>query len=77
MTPTAALRHAWLRRRLPRPPNEKGEQGAGAARATPTGPRTPKINTLMTGSGNKVRVQLNDDRSATLHPSSGKLPPVT
>lgn len=23
MTPSAALRHAWLRRRLPRPPNDK------------------------------------------------------
>lgn len=74
MTPNAALRHAWLRRRLPRPPNEKAE----IAR-TPSAPRTPKSNTLL--SSNRVRVQLNDECSATLHSQhsnhSGKLPPIT
>lgn len=72
LTPSAALRHSWLRRRLPRAPNEKSEQPSGA-RSTPTGMRTPKSNTLM--SSNKVRVQMSEERSATLH--SGKLPPVT
>ncbi|CAH1103217.1 unnamed protein product [Psylliodes chrysocephalus] len=71
MTPSAALRHGWLRRRLPRPPNEKEQNSAGMARSTPTGPRTPKSSGLFSNS----RVQLNDDRSSTLH--SGKLPPVT
>ncbi|XP_072402756.1 dual specificity tyrosine-phosphorylation-regulated kinase 2 [Diabrotica undecimpunctata] len=71
MTPSAALRHAWLRRRLPRPPNEKEQSSAGVARSTPTGPRTPKSSGIFSNN----RVQLNDDRSSTLH--SGKLPPVT
>lgn len=81
MTPALALRHTWLRRRLPRPPNEKIEQNSsGAQRNTPTGQRTPKSSSGSTTSStlftsNKVRVQLSDDRSATLH--SGKLPPVT
>lgn len=74
MTPSAALRHAWLRRRLPRPPHEKTESAR-----TPSGPRTPKSNTLV--NSNKVRVQLNDERSATLHSQhnnhTGKLPPIT
>lgn len=77
MTPSAALRHAWLRRRLPRPPNEKEQSSSpGVVRSTPTGPRTPKstgattTNALFTS--NRVQV---DDRSSTLH--SGKLPPVT
>lgn len=74
MTPNAALRHAWLRRRLPRPPNEKSE-----VTRTSSAPRTPKCNTLL--SSNRVRVQLNDECSATLHSQhsnhSGKLPPIT
>lgn len=73
MTPSAALRHAWLRRRLPRPPNEKTDSAR-----TSSGPRTPKSNTLL--NSNKVRVQFNDERSATLHSQhnnhSGKLPPI-
>lgn len=98
MTPSAALRHAWLRRRLPRPPNEKSEQNnsnsasgtvsSGRYDATPTWPRTGKPTTGSGGPGGasavvfsnnstKVRVQLSEDRSATLHSGSGKLPPVT
>lgn len=44
ITPVQALRHAWLRRRLPRPPGEKIEQNsAGVSRSGSTGgPRTPK-----------------------------------
>lgn len=44
MTPVQALRHAWLRRRLPRPPGEKSDQSsAGISRTGSTGgPRTPK-----------------------------------
>ncbi|GJQ80336.1 hypothetical protein Trydic_g254 [Trypoxylus dichotomus] len=48
MTPNDALRHAWLRRRLPRPPNEKAEPVR-----TPSGPRTPKSNTLLSSSNKK------------------------
>ncbi|KAL1492836.1 hypothetical protein ABEB36_011018 [Hypothenemus hampei] len=44
LTPNQALRHAWLRRRLPRAPGEKVDQnGAGMSRSGSTGgPRTPK-----------------------------------
>lgn len=42
LTPSKALRHAWLRRRLPRPPGEKTEaQPIAQAAPPPTGLRTP------------------------------------
>lgn len=73
MTPAAALRHTWLRRRLPRPPGEKEEW-----RTATDSPHTSKSNTLIGSSRSHVlRVNLNDDRSATLHSThSGRLPPV-
>lgn len=74
MTPSNALRHAWLRRRLPRPPNEKEQTSAGVNRSTPTGPRTPKSSGGPTSTFFVNRVQLGDDRSSNSH---GKLPPVT
>ncbi|VEN50453.1 unnamed protein product [Callosobruchus maculatus] len=80
LTPSAALRHAWLRRRLPRPPNEKEQTSASIQRPTPTGPRTPKSSGAGSGGAGAAsaifanRVQLTDERSSTLH---GKLPPVT
>lgn len=78
MTPSAALRHAWLRRRLPRPPNEKSDS---ALSATSSGGGGSSLLRSAAGVGNKVRVQMSDERSATLHSQhsnhSGKLPPVT
>lgn len=84
MTPGAALRHAWLRRRLPRPPHEKTEQTSGIR--TPVMTRNgSKTNTLSSGSlsgtSNKIRVQLSEDRSSTLHSqhsthSGTKLPQI-
>lgn len=61
MSPQAALRHAWLRRRLPRPP---------ASDSASLGLRTPALrnnnaNTLTTA--NRLRVQLSDDRASTIH----------
>ncbi|KAB0801138.1 hypothetical protein PPYR_05492 [Photinus pyralis] len=77
MTPSIALRHAWLRRRLPRPPHSTVE----IIRIPSHNRSPPKSNTLTSNSSTKVRVQLNDERSATLHSQhsthSGKLPPVT
>lgn len=80
MSPNTALRHAWLRRRLPRPPgNSSGDNKQDANSATL---RTPsKTNTI---SGSKViRVQVSDDRSSTLnmhsrhaHGHSTKLPHI-
>lgn len=71
MTPHAALRHAWLRRRLPRPPDD--DSAKTAVTSGPGGVRTPVSST--------VRVQLSDERSATLHSQhsnhSGKLPPIS
>lgn len=63
MNPNTALRHAWLRRRLPRPPG--GSSGDNKQDANSAAVRTPsKTNTI---SGSKViRVQVSDDRSSTL-----------
>ncbi|XP_066157920.1 dual specificity tyrosine-phosphorylation-regulated kinase 2-like isoform X2 [Euwallacea fornicatus] len=67
MTPAQALRHAWLRRRLPRPPGEKvlsrisfgiqiDQNSAGVSRTGSTGvPRTPKTQSsqqVSFGDGN-------------------------
>uniref|UniRef100_A0A1B6CMA4 dual-specificity kinase n=1 Tax=Clastoptera arizonana TaxID=38151 RepID=A0A1B6CMA4_9HEMI len=69
MTPSAALRHGWLRRRLPRPPPS---DSASLGLRTPA----PRNNTLTTI--NKLRVQLSDDRASTIHSrhshTSGKFP---
>ena len=61
MTPQAALRHAWLRRRLPRPP---ASDSASLGLRTPA-PRNNNANTLTTA--NRLRVQLSDDRASTIH----------
>ncbi|XP_015594634.1 dual specificity tyrosine-phosphorylation-regulated kinase 2 [Cephus cinctus] len=77
MTPGRALRHAWLRRRLPRPPGEKTEsQPVSVPTPAPaTGLRTPasssrsssKTNTMSSGGLlNKLR-QLNEHRASTIH----------
>ncbi|XP_019760490.1 dual specificity tyrosine-phosphorylation-regulated kinase 2 isoform X2 [Dendroctonus ponderosae] len=46
MTPAQALRHGWLRRRLPRPPGEKIDQNNAAIQRSGSigGPRTPKTS---------------------------------
>lgn len=74
MTPQAALRHAWLRRRLPRPP-ANNDSASSVVMRTPAQVR----NNNTIASTNKLRVQLSDDRASTMHSrhsqfSSGKLP---
>ncbi|CAH0562727.1 unnamed protein product [Brassicogethes aeneus] len=87
MTPALALRHTWLRRRLPRPPGDKiSEQSnsAGVPRSpnpaansrTPKSTAGPTASSTLFANNKAVRVQLADERSATLM-HSGKLPPVT
>lgn len=74
MTPSAALRHGWLRRRLPRPP---ASDSASLGLRTPA----PRNNTLTTV--NKARALLSDDRANTIHSrhsqsySSGKFPQLS
>lgn len=74
MTPSAALRHGWLRRRLPRPP---ASDSASLGLRTPA----PRNNTLT--SVNKARAVLSDDRANTIHSrhsqsySSGKFPQLS
>ncbi|XP_044740903.1 dual specificity tyrosine-phosphorylation-regulated kinase 2 [Chrysoperla carnea] len=84
MTPSAALRHSWLRRRLPRAPHDATLQ---AARAASCSRAAAKVGTLATTAPSlhtthKLRTQLSDDRSSTIHSrhsnhSSGKLPSIT
>ncbi|CAL4091744.1 unnamed protein product, partial [Meganyctiphanes norvegica] len=93
MTPNAALRHGWLRRRLPKPPSDKSESPASTLRTTPpsassttssTHRPTPssatKLNTIAATSATKLRATITDDTgSATLsHPRHHtKLPQIT
>lgn len=79
MTPAAALRHAWLRRRLPRPPQDKASGGDCLS----SGGGSDQSRTPITASGQraapatigkasaaaampppgKIRVQLSDERT--------------
>ncbi|XP_046681952.1 dual specificity tyrosine-phosphorylation-regulated kinase 2-like [Homalodisca vitripennis] len=74
MTPSAALRHGWLRRRLPRPP---------ASDSASLGLRTPVPRNTLTNTLNKTRAVLSDDRANTIHSrhsqsySSGKFPQLS
>jgi hypothetical protein len=53
MTPNAALRHAWLRRRLPRPPAGTGEVPGKVD--SPSGTlRTPNSTASRTSSQSKL-----------------------
>nr|CAD7446319.1 unnamed protein product [Timema bartmani] len=77
LTPAAALRHGWLRRRLPRPPADKSNGHSSSLRTSSSSSRnSSKTNTISSGglSMNKIRVQIPDDRSNTVH--STKLPQI-
>ncbi|CAG5093726.1 Similar to DYRK2: Dual specificity tyrosine-phosphorylation-regulated kinase 2 (Gallus gallus) [Cotesia congregata] len=82
MTPSKALRHAWLRRRLPRPPDEKVDVVTGhsvqptTAAVTTSGSRSSsKTAHGSAGLSSKLR-ELNDQRSSTIqsrHPQQPSL----
>lgn len=78
MTPNAALRHAWLRRRLPRPPQENCDSPSGTLRTpiSSSSRNSSKMNTIA-GSA-KVRSSVTDDAPSTLHSrhQTTKLPQI-
>jgi len=78
MTPNAALRHAWLRRRLPRPPQENSDSPSGTLRTpnSSSSRNSSKMNTIA-GSA-KVRTSVTDDQPSTLHSrhQTTKLPQI-
>ncbi|XP_066996394.1 dual specificity tyrosine-phosphorylation-regulated kinase 2 [Anabrus simplex] len=82
MTASAALRHPWLRRRLPRPPADKTDTPSTGARTSASSSRnSSKTNTVGSAlSTNKLRVQLSEDRASTVHSrhshNSTKLPHI-
>lgn len=85
MTPTAALRHAWLRRRLPRPPQENTESPSGTLRNTSSSGgggssrNSGKLNTIATAGSAKMRSSVVEaDGPSTLHSrhNSTKLPQI-
>ncbi|XP_049804555.1 dual specificity tyrosine-phosphorylation-regulated kinase 2-like [Schistocerca nitens] len=70
MTPSAALRHAWLRRKLPKPPADKTNLQTTSVRTAPSSSRnSSKANPSANGglSSNKLRVQMSDERASTVH----------
>jgi len=79
MTPTAALRHAWLRRRLPRPPQETTDSPGGTLRtSTSSSSRSSaKMNTIA-GSA-KIRSSVTEGEGpSTMHSrhNTTKLPQI-
>uniref|UniRef100_A0A146M0X0 dual-specificity kinase n=3 Tax=Lygus hesperus TaxID=30085 RepID=A0A146M0X0_LYGHE len=76
MTPAAALRHGWLRRRLPRLPTADSHS-VGVRTPTNSSTSTTNLNTVNTntlGATNKFRVQLSDDRASTIHSRHTNVP---
>ncbi|KAF2358844.1 Protein kinase domain [Trinorchestia longiramus] len=78
ITPNMALKHSWLRRRLPKPPLDKNADSptsSNTLRTTPSSSSssrnssssTSKLNTIGS-SATKLRATITDDASATLHP---------
>jgi dual specificity tyrosine-phosphorylation-regulated kinase 2/3/4 len=87
MTPTAALRHAWLRRRLPRPPQEGiSESPSGTLRNTSSSGggggssrNSGKLNTIATAGSAKMRSSVVETEGpSTMHSrhNSTKLPQI-
>eukprot|EP00092_Neocalanus_flemingeri_P072036 GFUD01088589.1.p1 GENE.GFUD01088589.1~~GFUD01088589.1.p1 ORF type:complete len:416 (-),score=15.82 GFUD01088589.1:3192-4298(-) len=78
MTPNAALRHAWLRRRLPRPPQESSDSPSGTLRTpnSSSSRNSSKMNTIA-GSA-KVRTSVSEDGPSTIHSrhQTTKLPQI-
>lgn len=81
LTPTQALRHAWLRRRLPRPPAYNGEvKSESALRRNSSGNRSsgmPKLanGTITTASGKSRQLAIQDDLASQLNTRT-KLPQI-
>ncbi len=72
MTPNAALRHAWLRRRLPRPPATGGEAAAAGKVDSPSGTlRTPNSTSSRTSSQSKLNAVASAAASAKLRGDGG------
>ncbi|KAM6954636.1 dual specificity tyrosine-phosphorylation-regulated kinase 2 isoform 2-T2 [Aplochiton taeniatus] len=69
MTPSQALRHSWLRRRLPKPPT--GEKSSGAKRASDAPGGITSISKLppsSSSSSSKTRTNLVTDANGNLQP---------
>ncbi|KAK0062528.1 dual specificity tyrosine-phosphorylation-regulated kinase 2 [Biomphalaria pfeifferi] len=81
LTPTQALRHSWLRRRLPRPPAYNGEaKSESALRRNSSGNRStgmPKLanGTIATASGKSRQLAIQDDLASQLNTRT-KLPQI-
>lgn len=78
MVPSAALKHAWLRRRLPRPPQGTDVTGANGLQMKNGTTRTSIIAKMNTIGGTKSRTvvtTIGEDLSATLN-SHNKLPQI-
>ncbi|KAH9494521.1 Dual specificity tyrosine-phosphorylation-regulated kinase 2 [Bulinus truncatus] len=81
LTPTQALRHSWLRRRLPRPPAYNGEvKSESALRRNSSGNRStgmPKLanGTITTASGKSRQLAIQDDIASQLNTRT-KLPQI-
>ena len=80
MTPTQALRHPWLRRRLPKPPPQLEGRGDSGARRNSSGNRSsgmPKLTngTIGSTSGKARNMVLQEDMQSQLNART-KLPQI-
>lgn len=79
MTPTQALRHPWLRRRLPKPPAQLEGRGDSASRRNSSGAGRssgmPKLNGTIASSGKTRQLVLQEDMQSQLNTRT-KLPQI-
>jgi len=68
MTPNAALRHAWLRRRLPRPPQEVAESPSGTLQTpnSSSSRNSSKMNTIAGSAKVRSEVRGEDTGPSTI-----------
>lgn len=79
MTPTQALRHPWLRRRLPKPPAQMEGRGDSGTRRNSSGAGRssgmPKLNGTIASSGKTRQLVLQEDMQSQLNTRT-KLPQI-
>ena len=84
MTPSQALRHGWLRRRLPKPPSDKSESPPSSTLRTPSSTSSRAASNTIATSATKLRATITDEGASTIHPrhhttntTTTKLPQIT
>jgi dual specificity tyrosine-phosphorylation-regulated kinase 2/3/4 len=75
MNPAQALRHAWLRRRLPKPPANENRQDSATRKKITTANTSALVSKIGSSSSGKARQQYIQEDSGILNTRT-KLPQI-